>query len=499
MKSDDGSRRILLVDDNPAIHEDFRKILCGDAPPSGRHSANQAAFLGKTPSSARVRTTFQLDAVLQGEQALEQVRQALAEQRPYELAFVDMRMPPGWDGLETITRLWQLDPEIEMVICTAHSDYTWEETLNRLQRADHFIVLKKPFDIIEVRQLAESLTQKWRLARQERRRFRELEEKLHEHRRDLQAMRAIDCQLESAQQTAQAFDAAGNGSRTASRRFLEKDLRRALQACELTVHYQPLVEIASRCVVGLEALVRWQHPTRGLVAPGEFIPLAEETGLIVPLGEFVLRSVCRQVAQWQREAVPVVLTAVNLSALQLECQSIQDVVRDALRTNGLQPQQLALELTESAIMRNPRDYATALQELRDDGVRIEIDDFGTGYSSLSYLKSLPVDVLKIDRSFIGRLEASSADEAIVGAILALARGLGLQVIAEGVETVGQLSMLARHGCEIAQGYYFSRPLPPEDCRELLMQLAQRASFTDTLRLRMLRAQDGPSAASCRPK
>jgi EAL domain-containing protein (putative c-di-GMP-specific phosphodiesterase class I) len=254
------------------------------------------------------------------------------------------------------------------------------------------------------------------------------------------------------------------------------------------VHYQPLVEIASRRVVGLEALARWDHPKRGAISPAEFIPVAEETGLILPLGEFVLRTVCQQLASWQREAVPVVRTAINLSVVQLEHQPICDMVRTMLRDAGLQPYQLALELTESTLMKNAKEFAGPLQRLRDDGVCIEIDDFGTGYSSLSYLKQLPVDTIKIDRGFIAHLETDRSDEQIVSAILALARGLGLHVIAEGVETPEQLVVLGKYGCEVAQGYYFSRPLPAQECRELLVELAARTSFTDTLRLRMQRGR-----------
>jgi EAL domain-containing protein (putative c-di-GMP-specific phosphodiesterase class I) len=250
------------------------------------------------------------------------------------------------------------------------------------------------------------------------------------------------------------------------------------------VHYQPVVEIASRRLVALEALVRWQHPKRGSVPPSEFIPVAEESGLIVGLGEMVLRSVCEQLVRWGQERVPVARVAVNLSPVQLEHQGIADSIRDILRETGAQPHHLALELTESTLMKNAKTHADALQGLRDDGVHIHIDDFGTGYSSLSYLKQLPLDTLKIDRSFISQLETSGVDETIVGTILTLARGLGLHVVAEGVETPAQLQVLGRHGCEFAQGFYFSRPLPADKCRALLLQLTQRTSFTDTLRLRI---------------
>jgi EAL domain-containing protein (putative c-di-GMP-specific phosphodiesterase class I)/DNA-binding response OmpR family regulator len=484
---DGGSGRILLIDDNPAIHQDFRKVFGPGLSRTAAFSTSETALFGAQSKSPTL-PLFQIDCASQGQQGVELVRRALEEKRPYAMAFVDMRMPSGWDGIETITRLWELDPDVQVVICTAHSDYSWEQTREKLRHADRFVVLKKPFDSIEVLQLAESLTQKWRLARQERCRLQELEHRIQEHHRDLQAMQSINAQLDAANRQLTRTESVGD-AQDPKRRALEHDLRRALQARELTVHYQPLVEIASRQVVGLEALVRWTHPTLGSIPPGEFIPVAEESGLIVPLGELVLRNVCEQLVRWTQDKVPVVRVAVNLSGVQLERQCIRELVWSILRETGVQPHQLALELTESTLMKNAQAHAEALQGLRDDGVHIEIDDFGTGYSSLSCLKQLPVDTLKIDRSFIRHLDTNGSDEAIVGAILTLARNLGLHVVAEGVETPAQLQVLGRHGCEVAQGFYFSRPLPAEECRGLLLELAQRTSFTDTLRLKITRPAD----------
>jgi diguanylate cyclase (GGDEF)-like protein/PAS domain S-box-containing protein len=261
-------------------------------------------------------------------------------------------------------------------------------------------------------------------------------------------------------------------------------LKQALEGDELTVHYQPVVEITSRRVLSLEALVRWQHPRLGMISPGEFIPLAEETGLIVPLGERILRLVCRQVVQWERDGVPVVPVAVNLSPQQFQRQSVSQLVQSILRETGMAAHLLALEITEGSLMSDVRRYANDLQILRTAGVRILVDDFGTGYSSLSYLKHLPLDTLKIDRSFVSQVDTNSADEAIVSAILAMARSLGLKVVAEGVETKNQLAVLERHGCQMAQGYYFGRPVPAEQCLTLLWELSKRPSFTDTLRMQL---------------
>jgi EAL domain-containing protein (putative c-di-GMP-specific phosphodiesterase class I) len=261
-------------------------------------------------------------------------------------------------------------------------------------------------------------------------------------------------------------------------------LRQALETDELTVHYQPVVDIASRRVLSLEALVRWQHPRLGLISPGEFIPVAEESGLIVPLGERVLRMVCKQVVLWEKEGVPIVPVAVNLSPQQFQRQSVSQLVQDILRETGMAAHHLALEITEGSLMSDVQRYANDLQALRSAGVRISVDDFGTGYSSLSYLKHLPLDTLKIDRSFISQVDTNSADEAIVSAILAMARSLSLKVVAEGVETASQLAVLERHGCQMAQGYYFGRPLPAEACLTLLSELAKRPSFTETLRMQL---------------
>jgi diguanylate cyclase (GGDEF)-like protein/PAS domain S-box-containing protein len=265
---------------------------------------------------------------------------------------------------------------------------------------------------------------------------------------------------------------------------MERAMRRALKAGEFIVHYQPLVEVATRRIVSLEALVRWQHPRLGLILPGTFIPVAEESGLILPLGEHVLRSVCEQLVQWQAEGVPVVPVAVNWSTIQLQRQNVVEVVRQVLQATQADPRLLAFEITEGALMHDVTKQAGNLQALRDMGVRIQIDDFGTGYSSLSYLRQLPIDTLKIDRSFISDVDVNPADEAIVSAVFAMARSLGLRVVAEGVETSAQLEVLNRHHCEIAQGYFFSRPLSNDRCRTLLQELAIRPSFTDTLRLRM---------------
>ncbi len=480
---DNDCRRVLVIDDDPAIHQDFRKIFGRGLSSAKAPAASEEALFG-AHRSRPTHPAFQLDFALQGQQGFELVRRALQEKNSYTMVFVDARMPPGWDGIETVTHLWEQDPDVQIVLCTEHSDDSWEHTREVLGHADRFMILKKPFDNIEVLQIAVSLTEKWQLARQERRRLQDLEQRINERNRDLQVLQSIDAQLDAANRQPKSLKAPRANTQIPQSPVLERDLQRALRDRELTVHYQPLVEIATRRVVSFEALVRWQHPKLGLITPGEFIPVAEASGLMAPLGEFVLRSVCEQVVAWTQEQLPVVRVAVNLSPAQLESQSIRLLVRSILHETRAQPHQLALELTGSTLLKNAQKHGKALQGLRDDGVRIGIDDFGTGYSILSYLKQLPVDTLKIDRSFIRQLDTNGSDEAIVAAIVALARSLGLEVVAEGVETPGQLQILAHHGCEVAQGFYFSRPLPADRCSELLLDVAQRSSLTDTLRLRI---------------
>jgi diguanylate cyclase len=249
--------------------------------------------------------------------------------------------------------------------------------------------------------------------------------------------------------------------RMPSREKLEVDdgLRKALAANEFELFYQPKVDVHSNRIEAAEALIRWRHPVRGLVAPGEFIPLAEETGLIVPLGEWALREACRQICAWQQSEVGPMRVAVNVSARQFQRRDFADLVIAIVREFGIEPSLLEIELTESAVMRNAVSSIKSLRHLTSFGIHVSLDDFGTGYSSLSYLQRLPLNKLKIDRSFIQDLGSNSGSAQIVRAIIALGHNLQMKVIAEGVETVEQLRVLQQMGCDKYQGYYFSKPLP----------------------------------------
>jgi EAL domain-containing protein (putative c-di-GMP-specific phosphodiesterase class I) len=248
----------------------------------------------------------------------------------------------------------------------------------------------------------------------------------------------------------------------------ETALRQALARRELRVHYQPIVSTRENRVVGAEALLRWEHPELGLVPPAEFIPVADQTGLILPIGRWVLEEACREAVRWKNgaDAGSQPYVTVNLSVRQFSDPDLLDALTEILERTGLEPAQLGLEITESALMEeidSPLETLTALKRL---GVRLMLDDFGTGYSSLSYLRSFPIDALKVDRMFVADLDEQTGDAAILEAVVAMADALGIAVVAEGVETKQQLARLALLGYDFAQGYYFARPRPAEEVRAL---------------------------------
>jgi diguanylate cyclase (GGDEF)-like protein len=255
---------------------------------------------------------------------------------------------------------------------------------------------------------------------------------------------------------------------------LESGLRLAIERQELYLVYQPQMDIATEKIVGVEALLRWKHPEMSLVPPDRFISVAENSGLIVPIGEWVLKTACAQARKWQDEGHPAMSIAVNVSAVQFRQDGFRDLIKRVLRETGLPPQYLELELTESLLLTNADVMFSVLQELNEMGLQLAIDDFGTGYSSLSYLKQFPVKKLKIDRSFIKNVALNASDAAITTAIIGMAKILGLKVIAEGVENEAQMSFLREHRCDEIQGYYFSKPITAAEVAD-----------------RLLRAQDKP--------
>jgi diguanylate cyclase (GGDEF)-like protein/PAS domain S-box-containing protein len=728
--------RLLIVDDNEAIHNDLKKILL---PPRTDLdlSADEKLFFGPAPTHGVV---FEIDSAFQGRDGYECVQRARESGRPYALAFVDVRMPPGWDGVETIVHLWQADPDLQIVLCTAYSDYNWNDISNRLGVSDNLVVLKKPFDVIEANQLAHALTSKWTSMHQARSREEDLDSLVAMRTAELSAtnekltlMAAAlnaaansisitdtkgdivwanpafsdlsgysaeevlgrNCRLlKSGAQDSRFYEemwavissgktwrgeivnrrkdgslipedmtitpvesksgnithfiaikqdiserkrveqqvndlayydtltglpnrtllrdrlnsaviAARHGARSAALLYLDLDrfkiindslghsfgdlllqqvanrlqneirqedtvarvggdeflivltnveslaevdaiakrvvnsvmgefsiqgrsinitcslgvsifpehgedgealtknadaamyfakehggnalsfftdemnkmvterlnlensLRSAIDKEEFFLVYQPQFSIASGCVTGMEALLRWQNMERGLVMPDKFIHVAESCGLIDAIGEWVLRSACFQMKRWQDEGLLLAPIAVNVSAIQFRNEGFKELVRDVLRETGLDPQYLELELTESVLMSNADVMFKVLSDLEEMGVKLVIDDFGTGYSSLSYLKQFPVTKLKIDRSFIREVTVDPDDAAITSAICGMAKVLNLKVIAEGVENQDQLLFLAEQECDDVQGYYFSRPLNIENVEKML--------------------------------
>jgi diguanylate cyclase (GGDEF)-like protein len=258
-------------------------------------------------------------------------------------------------------------------------------------------------------------------------------------------------------------------ARMQTRRALELDLRRAVVSGQFELLYQPLIDVQSSCVRGFEALIRWHHPKRGMVAPLDFIPLAEETGLIVPIGEWVLREACKEAAAWPDD----VSVAINLSPVQFKSKNLLPTVISALAASGLPPSRLQLEITESLLLQENDDTLAMLHQLRSLGIRISMDDFGTGYSSLGYLQKFPFDKIKIDRSFVRNMTEREDSLAIVRAVAAMGTSLGMMTTAEGVETAEQFERLKAEGCTEVQGYLFSPPQPAAEVRQLIRKLNPR--------------------------
>lgn len=608
------NRRILLIDDTPSIHEDFRRILSGSVTAPGMRDAEEALFGGV--AEATHPAGFDLASALQGREGAEMIRASLEADQPYAMAFVDMRMPPGWDGVETIQAMWKVDPRLQIVICTAHSDYSWDEVLGKLGVEDRLLVLKKPFDNIEVSQLAGALTTKWDVTRRAelkvqrletavlertseleianrelealvrqitrqathdaltglpnrlllsdrasqalaaaRRnngrpvvlmvdldRFKEVNDTLGHHHGDLllkqvarrlsgvlrpndtvvrfggdefvlmltdggleagtnvairigdalekpfwlgdvpvgveasigiavagppdeeptlgELLRQADIAMYKAKadRSGYAHFAACDDAGSPNRLTLIGELRQAIDCEELVLHYQPKIAVDTSELLGVEALVRWQHPTRGLLPPADFLALAEDSTLIRKLTTLVIDMALRHCRTWLDQGVRLPV-AVNISARSLFDPDFPRTVDALLLQTGVPVELLTLELTEGSVMAYPDLAQDILQNLRAMGVRLSLDDYGTGYSSMAYLKNLPVDELKIDRSFISGLTHNPDDAVIAQSAINLGHNLGLTIVAEGVEDGTTLAALKTLGVDIAQGYHLGRPMP----------------------------------------
>lgn len=732
--------RIIIIDDNIEIHNDFKKILIQvnneDIHTNFLSLISKDSNKNGDDNSSNLLPNFKIDTATQGKEGFEQIKKAYHEGKPYALAFVDIRMPPGWDGIETIKQIWNVDKQIQVVICSAYSDYSWEDTIKSLGKSDNLLILKKPFDYVAVRQLAYSLTKKWQLMQEERNYRHLLEERVRERTMSLEKLLSVTrATLESSadgivvvdldnqitdynskfidmwkipdsMSTEKNWDklkkyisqqinhpnnffenkainekkvildtlylteervyevyrqphtlhdqaigrvwsfrdvtkrvllekelqykathdiltdlpnrmlleskinqaiehAAANNTyfallfldldrfklindslshaagdellRSVAKRILksirpsdtlarlggdefvvvvdglantnkdkiariaehiikrihepflinthiitvstsigisvypndgdnietllkhadaamyyakdsgsdqfqfynkdinpilqerfelEFDLRNALLKNEFILAYQPQYKIEEKKLIAVEALIRWNHPKKGLLLPCHFVPFAETVGLIIPIGEWVLRAACKQLKAWHDAGYPKIRVAVNMTSLQLRQYNIVNRIQAILNESGLEGKYLELELTENSIINNPY-IIESISALKKLGVFISLDDFGSGYSTINHLKNLSLDRLKIDRSFVQNILINRGDEAIIQAIIDMSKAFNLEVIAEGVENQNQINFLKERNCNEVQGYFYSEPVSHVDIEELL--------------------------------
>ena len=609
MQSMSEKRRILIIDDNSQIHADYRKILEGQESPE-ETDEDYLGFFGKDESCAESQGCegepldglVTIESAMQGQEGFGMIKQAKEQGSPFHLAFVDLRMPPGWDGLKTVEEIWKVDPDVQVVICSAYSDNSYADICKRLGRKDSLLILKKPFDAIEVYQLAVALTEKWILGKEALLKREDLEKIVELRTKELKLASLKDPLTKLKNRTGFNMDmeAAINRSRRAgtstsiflidldyfkqvndshghpagdallievSRRLKEctrktdtvarlggdefavlqpdvgnesqfrsllrriealqknpwkheqwdidvsysigaatfpvdgedpeallkkadvalyrakKDgrgtsrcyapgmdedvahtravhqgLQVALREQELTLHFQPIVNALTGKIFSFEALVRWNHPQHGMVPPNDFIPVAEETGVIVPIGDWVLESACRSALLWPED----IGVSVNMSPVQLrEQHDVVSRVTKILDATGFDPSRLSIEITETAALMEKQYTIDCLRKFQKLGIDIVLDDFGVGHSSLSYLQSFPFDKLKLDRSFVSSQYSSSKTRAIMKLVGSLGVNLKIETTAEGVETIDELKRVQGEGFDLVQGYLTGRPEPLE--------------------------------------
>jgi len=622
--------RVLVVDDEPEIRDAYKQIL-GDTEVNlemtGFHELRSRLFR-KNPAEALRQaatraTSFETVFCQQAAEAVAAVKEALARNEPFAVAFIDMRMPPGQDGVWAATQIRELDPALEIVICTAYSDADPGEIGGYVPPEDKLSYLQKPFHPHEVRQMTIALGSKWRAERrivrlayfdtltglpnreQSRNRlvgalqaakekngllavlyldldnFKRVNDTLGHAvgdqllcvvadrlrsslryggesapggggtrpgdiarlggdefmvllpnlrstvdagavaerlilalRQPMQVasnslvvtpsvgialypqdgadaetlLRNADLAMYFAKRrspgTFAFFDVSMNAS--ALHRFtIEEQLRGALERNEFSLQYQPQFDVRTGTVSGVEALLRWTNAELGAVSPVEFIPVAEETGLILAIGKWALRAACQQAQAWRSEGLPVQRMAVNVSGRQFALAEYPQEVATILRETALEPSVLELEITESVVMANETWAEKAIKELKALGISLAIDDFGTGYSSFGRLRHFAVDRLKIDRSFVTSITEHSDDRAIAAAIIAMSRSMHINVTAEGVENYPQLAFLQEQECQDAQGFLLSRPLQADAARELLRRVSEIGDATRTQRLKII--------------
>jgi diguanylate cyclase (GGDEF)-like protein len=615
--------RVLVVEDEPEVVAVYRAALGADDPPLGAEFDDpRRRLFADRPAATPEHTPFQVDAAASAEPAVALVRAALQARRPYDVVFLDLRTPPGPDGLWTAERIRALDPQLDIVVCTAYAELDSDEFGRRVPPSHRLFYLEKPLRLHEVRQIACALGHK-RVAEAQvtrlayfdsltglpnreriRRAMQQAIEQAHRlggqfallyldldhfkrindalgHRSGDELLREVARRLRRIVRQGDIVIAPGNpahggnqvarlggdefavllpgvernedalavaqrvhgelrqpvplamcevlvtpsigvsfyprhgvdtdtlfrnadlamyyakrhgrgssviftdsmNSDSLRRLTLEALLRKALAGDELSLRYQPQVDLRGGAFCGMEALLRWNCPEAGAVSPAEFVPVAEESGLILPIGEWVLREACRQGEEWRREGLGLQSIAVNVSALQFTQPGFPGLVERVLAETGLPAGCLELELTESMLMSDEDNARDTLRRLKDVGVMLAIDDFGTGYSNLSRLRQFRVDRLKIDRSFVDGINNCADDAAIAAAIINMGKTLGLDVVAEGVEDFDQIQFLQRRDCERVQGFLLSEPLTPQEARAFL------ARVSDATIIRRIRSSD----------
>lgn len=626
--------RVLVADDEAAILASYRDILLEAVPEtqgSQLKDLRARLFGGGGRASPIPRQEFDLVCCAGAAEAVAAVAGALASGEPFDVVFLDMRMPPGRDGVWAAAQVRQLDPQVDIVIATAFSDTDPEEIGHRVPPMGSLFYVQKPFHVYEIRQLASALGRR----RQAEERIRQLAyfdqitglpnralfkeqlgralaqargrgrsigvlfldldnfkrvndtlghsigdmlltevakrlllnlrvddaiaqgagdrergvlarlggdeftvilNDLHEaHEAGLVARRLLEALVEPVQfgghevtigasigiavyprdgRDAEAllksadmamyfakrdrrnryqFYTEAMNELALKRMTTENLLRRAVERGELSLEYQPQLDLATREIVGVEALARWNSAELGPVSPAEFIPIAEDSGLILSIGEWFLRTACAQCKAWRDEGIRLQRVAVNVSVRQFAQDGFPERVAAILAQTGLEPEALELEITESVLMKDGDVALGTLRALKALGVKLAIDDFGTGYSSLSYLKQFPIDHLKIDRAFVCAISSNPDDQAIATAVIAMGQSMRLRVTAVGVETEGQLNFLSEGQCTEAQGFLLSRPLPAAEAREFLVQGARTAGLGRGL------APEAPGAAPESPR
>jgi EAL domain-containing protein (putative c-di-GMP-specific phosphodiesterase class I)/CheY-like chemotaxis protein len=385
--------------------------------------------------------------VFTGQDAIEQ-----AKAQP-DLIFMDIKLKGGMDGIEAAKEIHDLY-DIPIVYLTSYAD---EQTLKRVEQTDCYGYIIKP---CHEQELQAAIT----IALKKHREFSEISAQYN----PIEAYKPVNFLIDQQAH----FNSIDRELIT-----LQTDLDLAIERNELQLYYQPKVSLKTGRIIGAEALLRWYHPIRGMVSPALFIMLAEKTNSIQKIGEWVLRQACQQMRIWQSMSVDMERVAINLSACQLDRRDLDECLIDIIETTNLDPCYLELELTESSLVSDPERTIAQLDFFRSLGIKISIDDFGKGYSSLSYIQQFPFDNLKIDSSFIKEIQKNPRNATITTAIIQMAHRLGLDVIAEGVETQGELAFLAQHKCDAIQGYLFSPPLPKEKFEQLLVS---RHSLLDSL-------------------